>query len=144
MRSFEQAKDQLAARGVRIIAISVDPPGVTEKLRRTHKYTYTFLSDPKTEVIRRYYVLHPGGGVNGPDVARPAQFLVDSKGVIRWLNVIESYNLLDIPGIVNKALDSLTSSQSFLTPLPRSGLRALAHGSHLSGKRVTWRSGSYG
>jgi len=52
-------------------------------------YTYTFLSDPKAEVIRRYDVLHPGAGVNGQDIARPAEFLLDSSGVIRWVNLTE-------------------------------------------------------
>jgi len=52
-------------------------------------YTCTFLSDPKAEVIRRYDLLHPGAGVNGQDIARPAEFLLDSSGVIRWVNLTE-------------------------------------------------------
>jgi hypothetical protein len=34
-------------------------------------------------------VLHPGGGENGKDIARPAEFLVDSSGVIHWVNLTE-------------------------------------------------------
>lgn len=108
MRSFEQAKDQLAARGVRIIALSVDPPDVTENLRQKRKYTYTFLSDGKAEVILRYDLLHPGGGINRADIARPAEFLVDSKGIVRWVNLTEGYKVRATPDMVNKALDSLT------------------------------------
>ena len=107
MRSFEQSKDQLAARGVRTIAISVDPPDVTEDLRKKQKYTYPFLSDVKAEVIRRYDLLHPHGGINNTDIARPAEFLIDSKGVVRWVNLAESYKVRATPDMVNKVLDSL-------------------------------------
>ncbi len=109
MRSFEQNKDQLAARGVRIIAISVDPPDVTEELRRKQKYTYTFLSDVKAEVIRRYDLLHPHGGIKDTDIARPAEFLIDSKGMVRWANLTESYKVRATPDMVNRTLDSLAA-----------------------------------
>jgi peroxiredoxin len=79
--------------GVRPVAISVDTPEMSRDLCRKVGYTYTFLSDPKAEVIRRYDLLHPGGGVNGQDIARPAEFLVDSSGVIRWVNLTEDYRV---------------------------------------------------
>jgi peroxiredoxin len=73
--------------GVRPVAISVDTPEMSRELCRKAGYTFTFLSDPKAEVIRRYDLLHPGAGVNGQNIARPAEFLVDSSGVIRWANL---------------------------------------------------------
>lgn len=111
MRSFEQGKDQLAARGVRVIAVSVDPPDVTENLRQKQKYTYTFLSDVKAEVIRRYDLLHARGGINGTDISRPAEFLIDSARIVRWVNLSESYKVRATPDVVNKALDSLAAPQ---------------------------------
>jgi peroxiredoxin len=78
---------------VRPVAISVDAPDVSKDLCRKAKYSYTFLSDPKAEVIRRYDLLHPHGGIDGQDIARPAEFLVDAEGVIRWENLTE--NLLE-------------------------------------------------
>ncbi len=68
----------------------MDAPEVSRDLCRKAGYTFTFLSDPKAEVIRRYDVLHPGAGVNGQDIARPAEFLVDSTGTVRWVNVTEN------------------------------------------------------
>jgi peroxiredoxin len=79
--------------GVRTVAISVDTPEMSRDLCRKAGYTYTFLSDPKAEVIRRYDVLHPAAGINGQDIARPAEFLLDSSGVIRWLNLTEDYRV---------------------------------------------------
>jgi peroxiredoxin len=71
----------------------VDTPDVSRALCKKAGYTYTFLSDPKAEVIRRYDLLHPGAGVNGQDVARPAEFLLDSSSVIRWVNLTEDFRV---------------------------------------------------
>jgi peroxiredoxin len=73
-----------------LVAISVDPPATSKKLRQDRGYTFTFLSDPKAEVIRRYDVLHPGGGPGEAEIARPAEFVIDPGGVVRWVNLTES------------------------------------------------------
>lgn len=80
MKDFQEAR-------VRVVAISVDRPEESESLRKKAGYTFLFLSDPDAEVIRRYDLLHPGAGVDGHDIARPAEFLVDSSGVVRWVNL---------------------------------------------------------
>jgi peroxiredoxin len=74
---------------VRPVAISVDSPEVSRDLSKKAGYTFTILSDPNTEVIRRYDLLHVGGGPDGHDIARPAEFLVDSSRVVRWSNFTE-------------------------------------------------------
>lgn len=74
---------------MRPVAISVDAPEVSENLRKKAGYTFTFLSDPNAEVIRRYDLLHRGAGEKGHDIARPAEFLVDRTGTIRWENLTE-------------------------------------------------------
>jgi peroxiredoxin len=73
------------------VAISVDPPEVSRDLRQRVGYTYTFLSDPRAEVVRRYDLVHQGAGEDGRDIARPAEFLVDSSGTVRWVNLTENY-----------------------------------------------------
>ncbi len=75
--------------GVRPVAISVDTPELSRKLSAKAGYTYTFLSDPKAETIRRYDILHRGAGQDGQDIARPAEYLLDASGTIRWLNLTE-------------------------------------------------------
>lgn len=54
-------------------------------------YTFTFLADPNVEAIRRYDLVHKGAGENGHDIARPAEFLIDANGVVRWVNLTENY-----------------------------------------------------
>ena len=83
--------DKFKAVGIRPVAISVDSPEVSRNLSQQAGYTFTFLSDPSAEVIRRYDLVHAGAGENGQDIARPAEFLVDSTGTVRWINLTENY-----------------------------------------------------
>ena len=53
-------------------------------------FTFPILSDAKAEVVRRYDLLHKGAGPGGSDIARPAEFLIDSSGTIRWVNLTEN------------------------------------------------------
>jgi peroxiredoxin len=79
--------------GVRPVAISVDAPEVSRKLADKAGYTFTILSDPDAQVIRRYELLHKGGGPDGGDISRPAEFLVDSSGIVRWTNFTEDIRI---------------------------------------------------
>ena len=85
------------------MAISVDTPELSRDLCKKAGYTYTFLSDPKAEVILRYDLVHPGAGVNGQNIARPAEFLLDSSGVIRWVNLTEDLRVRARPEQVMEA-----------------------------------------
>ena len=106
MRSFQESLKKFEERGIRIVAISVDPPDVTKKLCEKQGYTFTFLSDEKAEVIRAWDLLHPGA-FRGQDIARPAEFLVDATGTIRWVNLTESYKVRAKAEEVLKVIDDL-------------------------------------
>lgn len=58
-------------------------------LRRRASLTFTFLSDPNLDVIRRYGLLHAAAGPDGHDISRPAEFLIDRSGIVRWENFTE-------------------------------------------------------
>jgi peroxiredoxin len=68
----------------------VDALEINRRQRQKLGYTYTFLSDPKAEVIQRYDVLHRGAGPRGTDISRPAEFLIDSSGTVHWVNLTEN------------------------------------------------------
>jgi len=91
LRSIEQSLDKFKAAGIRPVAISVDSPEVSRNLAQQAGYTFTFLSDPNTQAIRSYDLVHAGAGENGHDIARPAEFLIDSSGTVRWINLTENY-----------------------------------------------------
>jgi len=78
---------------VRPVAISVDTPAVSRDLAKKAGYTFPILSDPQAETIRRYHLLHKGGGPEGSDIARPAEFLVDTSGTVRWTNFTEDIRI---------------------------------------------------
>lgn len=71
------------------MAISVDQPEISLDLSKKAGYTFTLLSDTDTSVTRQYHLLHNAGGPSGSDISRPAEFLVDQNGVIRWTNFAE-------------------------------------------------------
>jgi peroxiredoxin len=77
--------------GIRPVAISVDTTEESRKLMEAEGYTFTFLSDPNAGTIRRYDLVHAGAGINGHDIARPAEFLLDASGTVRWVNLTENY-----------------------------------------------------
>lgn len=69
----------------------MDTPEINREMLSKSGYSFTFLSDPQAEVIRRYDLVHAGAGINGQDIARPAEFLLDADGVVRWVNLTENY-----------------------------------------------------
>ncbi|HEV3481777.1 MAG TPA: hypothetical protein VGR97_05545 [Candidatus Acidoferrales bacterium] len=38
-------------------------------------------------------LVRPWAGVDGADIARPAEFLIDSNGKIPWVNLTEDYRV---------------------------------------------------
>lgn len=82
-RGIQHHLADFTAMRVRPVVISIDPPEVSRALSRDAGYTFTFLSDPSLAVIRRYDV------ANG-DAARPAEFLLDSTGIVHWRNLTNS------------------------------------------------------
>ena len=68
-------------------------------------FTYPFLADPKAQVVRRYDLLHPAAGPKGADISRPAEFLIDATGTIRWVNLTENAAVRARPEQVLQAFD---------------------------------------
>lgn len=76
-----------------VVAISVDTPEQSRDLRQKAGLAFEILSDSKTEAIRRYDLLHAKAGPDGHDISRPGEFLVDSGGVVRWVNLTEDFRV---------------------------------------------------
>jgi peroxiredoxin len=111
LRSFQQRLSEFDSRGIRVVGISVDPPEINQRQSQKLGYSFPLLSDPKAEVIRRYDVLHRGAGPKGADIARPAEFLVDSGGVVRWVNLTDSIAVRARPRQVLTAFDEFKSTR---------------------------------
>jgi peroxiredoxin len=85
----EKRLAEFKAAGVQPVAISVDAPAVSLNLANKSGYTFPILSDPDAAVIRQYHILHLAGAPDEHDIARPAEFLVDSSKIVRWANFTE-------------------------------------------------------
>ncbi len=107
MRSLQERLEEFTARGIRIVAVSVDPPEVARAHARKLGYTFTFLSNEKAEVIRRYDLLHENGKGEGIDISRPAEFLLDATGTVRWVTLTDNYRIRLRTDALFKVLDQL-------------------------------------
>jgi peroxiredoxin len=100
------------ARGIRVVGISVDSPEINKSEVEKLHLTFPLLSDAKAEAIRRYDLLHAGGGPQKTDISRPGEFLVDSTGTVRWMNLTESIGVRARPAEVLKAFDEYRASNN--------------------------------
>jgi peroxiredoxin len=89
------------------VAISVDSPEQSRDLCKKAGYAFPLLSDPNAETIGRYGILHKGAGENGHDIARPAEFLVDRTGTVRWRNLTGDFRIRARPEQMLEAARSL-------------------------------------
>jgi peroxiredoxin len=105
LRSFQRRLSEFDARGIRVVGISVDTPEINRRQCQKLGFTYLLLSDVKAEVIRRYDLLHVKAGPKGSDIARPAEFLIDPTGTIRWVNLTENIAVRARPDQALKAFD---------------------------------------
>ena len=93
-----------------MIAISVDSPSDSENLRHSQGYTFPILSDANEEVIRRWDLVHVHGGRDGADISRPAEFLIDSSGKVRWVNLTDDFVVRARPQQALAAFDAINRS----------------------------------
>jgi peroxiredoxin len=107
LRGFQHRLSEFDARGIRVVGISVDSPESSRRQSQKMGYTFPLLSDPTAKVIRRYDVLHAGAGPKGADIARPAEFLLDSDGIVRWVNLTDNIAVRARPEQVLEALNQI-------------------------------------
>lgn len=93
-------------RGIKVVAVSVDPPETTRKHVEKQGYPFLFLSDEKLEALRKYDLIHPAG-FRGADISRPGEFLIDPTGIIRWRDLTENYRVRVKGEDILKGLDQM-------------------------------------
>jgi peroxiredoxin len=107
LRSFQSKLQEFNTRGIRVVAVSVDTPEESEHLRKTARYSFLFLCDDQDELIRRWDLVHPKGGEDSKDIARPAEFILDSTGRVRWVKLTDDFLIRARPEEVLREIDSL-------------------------------------
>ena len=69
--------------------------------------TFPLLSDPEEKAVRPYDLLHIRGGPRGVNIARPAEFLIDPTGTVRWVNLTDDVRVRVHGDQVLRIADSL-------------------------------------
>ena len=102
---------EIEKRGYRIAALSYDSPETLKAFADKREISFTFLSDPKSEVIDLYKLLDPQypAGNRAYGVPRPIIFILDKGGVIRAKLYEESFKVRPPVGAVITALDALAA-----------------------------------
>jgi len=84
-------------RGADVVAISADPVEKNAEIAADLGLSYRVLADPELHASDAYGVRHAGAGADGRDIARPATFVIDEQGVIRWRNLTPDYKIRPQP-----------------------------------------------
>jgi peroxiredoxin len=104
---------------VDVIAVSVDPPEISEKLRRRLDLPIRILSDANGTLMDPLNIRHDGGmppGLIAGEVARinpsrdlflSTNYLLDEQGVIRWIYRPDTYRMRASVDELLAAIDAL-------------------------------------
>lgn len=100
---------EIEKRGYRVAALSYDSPQVLKAFTDKRQIAYTFLSDPKSEVIDLYKLRDPQyqAGSKPYGVPRPIIFILDANGVIKAKLYEESFKARPPVTLVISTLDGL-------------------------------------
>ncbi len=109
---------EIIDRHVDVVAVSIEPPDVTEALRRRIGVGIRFLSDERGTLMDALDVRHrdamppafvtAGHSARGSrDLFMSTSFLVDESGVIRWVYRPDTYRVRAPAREVLQAIDTL-------------------------------------
>jgi peroxiredoxin len=107
LQGLQSRLRDIRATGTEVIAVSVDPVADNRRVVDKLGLEFEILSDPSREVITAYGVLHPGGGIGGRDIARPALLLIDAEGIVRWRDLTDNWRVRVRPDAVLAAVERL-------------------------------------
>lgn len=89
LKGLSGISEEMQRLGVRIAAVSVDPPRSAQQAASRLDLKFPLLSDAMHSALTSYGVVHRGGGPGGEDIAIPAHFLIARDGRILWRHVAE-------------------------------------------------------
>ena len=84
----------------------VDPVEQNAAVVRKLGLGYPILADPTLATIDAYGLRHVGGN-GSQDISRPATFVLDANGVVRWRDLTENFRIRPRPDDVLRAIDGM-------------------------------------
>lgn len=91
---LEEQRPELERRGYGLAALSYDPPEALAHFARRREIRFPLLSDPGSEIIRRFGLLNDRDYAQGDPawgVPYPGTYVVDAEGVVRGRFFEEAY-----------------------------------------------------
>ncbi len=85
--------EEIQSQDAEILCISTDSVEAGRKLAGDAELDYRLLSDPELTAIDAFGVRHPGGFLGERDIARPATFILDREGIVRWRDLTENFRV---------------------------------------------------
>jgi peroxiredoxin len=117
MGQLREHWQEILDRRVDVVAVSVDPPEISEKLRRKIGVGIRFISDERGTLMDDLHVRHrnamPPRLISGRpsdgnrDLFLSTTFLLDEAGVIRWVYRPDTYRVRAPARELLRAIDAL-------------------------------------
>jgi len=109
MAQFESLKQQFADAGVTVIFVAAEKRAgmfKPERFFQKHPSSFPFLLDEDRSVTKAWGVYQRLGS-DAINIARPATFIVDSRGTVRWIYVGTSqHDRASIEAVVDRAREA--------------------------------------
>ncbi|TAM74659.1 redoxin domain-containing protein [bacterium] len=93
---MQQAAQEWETRGIGVLGVVGQRSEPVQRLRTKRGIAFPILIDADRAVIKRFGVYHRLG-IDAVNIARPAVFVLDAQGVVRWQHVAR--NQFDRPSV---------------------------------------------
>ena len=93
---------KIKAAGADVIGISVDKPEKGKELGDKLRIPFPILSDIDHKVIDAYELYNAEG-----KISKPATFVLDSKGIVRWSFFEEDYKVRPLDDVILEELKKI-------------------------------------
>jgi peroxiredoxin len=110
LRGLGALHQTLKSAGGSVLAISVDPLDQSAKAARQHKIPFPLLSDPDLTAITAYGLIHENAK-GDQDLAKPANFLIDTDGAIVWSWIAQRIQDRADPAEIERQVHQLLDSK---------------------------------
>lgn len=109
MCEFRDSMDRLIDLNAQVIGISVNDPFSNKEFKEKNRLPFPVLSDYNREAIKNYGLESPNfAGLRGYTVAKRSIFILDPKGIVRYVWVSEDPTVEPNYQEIQKALEEIT------------------------------------
>ena len=106
---LQGGRAEIEKRGWQLAGLSYDTPEILAQVAKRRAVTFTLLSDPKSEVIKRYGLLDPDykPGSKAYGVPRPIMLIIGKDGIVKAKLYEESFTKRPPVTLLLETLDGL-------------------------------------